>query len=259
MAYVVNQPTLSVPWPELDEFVRSIGPFLACAWCALERSRNVSAPVASGGLASDALDTLVTLRVLHRLPLGDVRSTARSLYEPLAWSYQPSWLRPDVDMGTLLTEALARWAGECTSSLRRSLGVALGSTEARAYLANFLRKHRLDPALGDELQSIQQGEWEALSLGRKRYVLWASMRSAASECLQNDMSEQVARRVLDREIGRRSAWLNERAKSGSVALTDFCFLPSDGWRQPLILDVAMETFLPLGRLYWLEPSSQWRF
>lgn len=258
MAYVVNQPTLNVPWPELDEFVRSIGPFLACAWCALERSRSISAPVASGGLASDALDTLAMLQVLHRARLGDVGTQARSLYEPLAWSYRPSWLRTDVDMGAQLTGALARWANECSSSLKRSLGVALGSTEARAYLANLLRKHRLDPALGDELRSIQRGDWEALSLGRKRYVLWASMRSAASECLQNDLSEQVARRVLDREIGRRSVWLRERAESGSVALTDFCFLPSGGWRQPLILDVAMETFIPLGRLYWLEPSSQWR-
>lgn len=258
MAYVVNQQTLNVPWPELDEFVRSIGPFLACAWCALERSRSISAPVASGGLACDALDTLAMLKVLRRVPVGDVGSTARSLYEPLAWSYQPSWLRPDVDMGALLTGALARWASECSSNLKRSLGVALSRTEARAYLANLLRKHRLDSALADELRSIQQGDWEALSLGRKRYVLWASMRSAASECLQNDLSESVARRVLDWEIGRRSVWLNERVKSGSVALTDFCFLPSDGWRQPLILDVAMETLLPLGRLYWLEPSNQWR-
>ncbi|MEG2802941.1 hypothetical protein [Stenotrophomonas sp.] len=72
------------------------------------------------------------------------------------------------------------------------------------------------------------------------------------------MSEQVARRVLDREISRRSAWLIDRTKSGSLAQTDFCFLPSEGWRQPLILDIAMETFLPLGKLYWLEPSGQWR-
>lgn len=258
MAYVVNQPTLIVPWPELDEFVRSIGPFLACAWCALERSRSISAPVAPGRLASDALDTLAMLQVLHRARVGDAGIAARSLYEPLAWSYRSSWLRPHVDMGAQLTDTLARWANECNSSLKRSLGVALSSAEARAYLANLLRKHRLDPALGDELQSIQRADWEALSLGRKRYVLWASMRSAASECLQNDLSEQVARRVLDREVGRRSVWLNERVKSGSVALTDFCFLPSDGWRQPLILDVAMETFIPVGRLYWLEPTSQWR-
>jgi len=161
-------------------------------------------------------------------------------------------------MAAQLTGALARWANECNSSLKRSLGVALSSNEARSYLANLLRKHRLDPALGDELRSIQRADWEALSLGRKRYVLWASMRSAAAECLQNDLSEQVARRVLDREVGRRSVWLKERAQSGTVALSDFCFLPSEGWRQSLILDVAMETFIPLGRLYWLEPSSQWR-
>ncbi|PII15838.1 hypothetical protein CR920_08530 [Stenotrophomonas indicatrix] len=113
--------------------------------------------------------------------------------------------------------------------------------------------------MGDALQSTQLTGWDALSLGRKRYVLWASMRGAASELLQRDMSEQVVRRVLDREISRRSTWLIDRARSGPLAPTDFCFLPSPGWRQPLILDVAMETFLHLGKQYWLEPSAQWRF
>ena len=70
VAYVVTQPTLISHWPELDDFVRSIGPFLTCAWCALERSRTVSGPVAAEGLASAALDTLASLRVLQRIPIA---------------------------------------------------------------------------------------------------------------------------------------------------------------------------------------------
>ncbi|MNU68591.1 hypothetical protein D3C71_579600 [compost metagenome] len=187
MAYVVHQPTLIARWPELDEFVRSIGPFLACAWCALERSRVVSAPVALGGLASDALDTLAKLQVLRRVPIEDPRPAARSLYEPLAWSYRASWSRAGTDLEALLTGALVRLAADSDSRAKRGLGVALGRNEARAYLANLLRKHRLDPSLGDGLRSTQLKEWEALSLGRKRYVLWASMRNASSAVLQSDM------------------------------------------------------------------------
>ncbi len=257
MAYVVNQPTLTSPWPELDEFVRSIGPFLGCAWCALERSRVVSAPVASGGLASDALDTLATLQVLSRIPIEDPRPVARSLYEPLAWSYRAFWSRSGSNLDTLLTGALVRLAADSDSRAKRRLGVALGRNEARAYLANLLRKHRLQPSLGDGLRSTQRTEWEALSLGRKRYVLWASVRNASSEFLHSDMEEEAIRHALDREICRTISWLLGRAHSGSLAATDYCFVPGHGWRQPLILDVAMETFLPLGRRYWLESSDRW--
>lgn len=258
MAYVVTQPTLISHWPELDDFVRSMGPFLACAWCALERSRTVSAPVAAEGLASAALDTLASLQVLQRTPFEGLKPDARSLYEPLAWTYQAAWSRKGVNLEAKLTNALIRWAAECPAGAKRSLGNSLAESEARAYLANLLRKHRLRPALGDGLRSTQLPEWNALSLGRKRYVLWASMRNAASEFLQSDMDEEAARRALDREINKRCTWLATRSQFGSLATTDFCFLPDRGWRQPLILDVALGTFIPLGKEYWLEPSDNWR-
>ena len=259
MAYVVNQPTLISHWPELDNFVRSIGPFLACAWCALERSRTASSPVAPEGLASQALDTLAALRVLHRIPVEGARSAARSLYEPLAWSYQPPWSRTGVNLEIALSSALLQWSVECSPSIKRNLGASLAATEARAYLANLLRKHRMEPSIADELRSTGLPEWRALSLGRKRYVLWASMRNSASEFIQSGLDEDAARDALDREIGRRCIWLAGRNLAGALAPKDFCFVPSQGWRQPLILDVAMDTFLPLGMRYWLEPSNNWKF
>jgi len=258
VAYVVSQPTLIPPWPELDNFVRSIGPFLACAWCALERSRTASSPIAAEGLASQALDTLATLRVLHRVPIERSRLAARSLYEPLAWSYRSPWSSSDLNLEAALTRSLTQWSAECAPDVRRSLGVSIASTEARAYLANLLRKHRLEPQLGDRLQSVGSPEWHALSLGRKRYVLWASMRNSASEFIQSGLDEDAARRALDREIKRRCIWLAGRDQAGTLDLKDFCFLPGQGWRRPLILDVAMETFLPLGMSYWLEASSSWK-
>ena len=258
MAYVVNQPTLISPWPELDSFVRSLGPFLACAWCALERSRTASAPVAAGTLGSEALDTLASLQVLERACIEGSTFAARSLYEPLAWNYHHRWSRPGVNLEALLMDILARWTADCPIEAKRRLGASLSESDARAYLANLLRKHRLPPSLGDGLRSTQLMEWHALGLGRKRYVLWASLRNTASQLLQRDMTDATIRQMLDREINSRTIWLLRRAQSGMLATSDFCFVPAQGWRKPLILDIAMETFLPLGQEYWLEPAGHWR-
>lgn len=253
MAYVVSQPTLIAHCPELDDLLRSMGPFLACAWCALERSRTLSAPVAPDGLASQAIGALASLRVLHEAPFEVSPHIARSLYEPLAWRYQEPWTRPGAELASHLHGALARWAVDCAPQAKQRLWASLAQAELSAYLTNRLRRHRMDASIGGNLRSMQLEEWEQLGLGRKRYVIWSSVRSAASEFLQSGMTAESARAALDREIATRARWLSLRARSGSLARTDYCFVPSNDWRQPLILDVAMETFLPLGQLYWLAP------
>ncbi len=254
VAYVVDQPTLIAPWPELDSFVRSIGPFLACAWCALERSRTHSAPVAPDGLAAQAIETLEALQVLRAVVPAASFPAARSLYEPLSWIYREPWDR--VDLGFALEHALQRWGRESSREARQSLWLSLGRSEADAYLGNLLRKHRMDPDLRKQLRSPSGKDWERLSVGRKRYVLWSSMRSAASELVKSGMNERSALLVLDREIETRTRWLIRRAAMGTLAASDYCFLPSPGWRQPLILDVALATFLPLGVAYWTESPCQ---
>lgn len=259
MAHVVNQPTLSASWQELDIFVRSLGPFLACTWCALERSRTESRPVAAGGLATQAIETLSSLRVLRQVPLPLSTGAARSLYEPVAWSYHPPWSRPEIDLAWKLTTVLHQWSGDCPAISKQRLWLTLGENEASGYLANLLRKHQMDPGLGRLLRSTHAGDWERLSVGRKRYVLWSSMRGAASELLGTGMSEECAAAVLDREIGAKSRWLARRELAGSLSATDYCFLPGAKWRQPLLLDVALTTFLPVGRAYWLEPAYRWKF
>ncbi len=259
VAYVVNQPTLLATWPELDTFVRSIGPLLACAWCALERSRNESSPVATEGLAVQALETLSALRVLDAVPLPLAGNAARSRYEPLAWSYRAPWSRPDVDLGYLLTTILLVWARECPVDSKRRLWETLAEGEASAYLASLLRKHRMSPEVGKRLRSLAGSDWEQLSLGRKRYVLWSSMRGAASELLRTGMSEDRAIAALDREVGTRCKWLLQRELAGGLAPTDYCFFPSPEWRRPLILDVALATFLPIGNAYWAWPVGRWKF
>lgn len=258
MAYVVNQPTLNALWPELDSIVRSTGPFLACAWCALERSRTVSAPVAPQGLAIQALETLSNLNVLQLVPLNQ-KGAARSLYEPFAWTYQRPWGDLSGSLDQALTTTLASWAVDCPAKSRLRLWTSLGESEVTAYLENLLRKHRMDESLARQLPSTEVDEWAQLSLGRKRYVMWSGMRAAASELLRSGMCETSAGHVLDREIRTKTKWLIQREQAGSINTTDFCFIPDAQWRKPLIVEVALATFLPVGQAYWLEPAYRWKF
>lgn len=258
MAYVVNQPNLNALRPELDSFIRSIGPFLACAWCALEKSRTVSAPAAPQGLTIQALETLSSLNVLQLVPLNQ-KGAARSLYEPFAWAYHTPWDHRSGSLDRSLTVALARWAKDCPARSRVRLWTSLGESEAAAYLANLLRKHRMNESIARQLPSIETEEWAHLSLGRKRYVMWSGMRAAASELLRSGMCEASASHVLDREIRAKTKWLIQREQAGSIITTDFCFLPDAQWRRPLIVEIALATFLPIGQAYWLEPANRWKF
>ncbi|MDQ7310569.1 hypothetical protein [Stenotrophomonas sp. Sm10] len=158
-----------------------------------------------------------------------------------------------------MTTILLAWARECSIDSKRRLWLTLAEGEANAYLTNLLRKHRMAPEAAKHLRSLADSSWEQLSLGRKRYVLWSSMRGAASELLRTGMSEDRAITALDREIGAKCKWLLQREQVGALAPTDYCFFPSRDWRRPLILDVALATFLPIGNAYWAWPVGRWKF
>ncbi|HHA2747687.1 TPA: hypothetical protein ACOEQV_000053 [Stenotrophomonas maltophilia] len=158
-----------------------------------------------------------------------------------------------------MTSILLAWARECPVDSKRRLWETLAEGEANAYLVSLLRKHRMSPEAGKRLRSLGGSEWARLSLGRKRYVLWSSMRGAASELLRTGMSEDRAIVALNREIEAKCKWLLQREQAGVLAATDCCFFPSPEWRRPLILDVALATFLPIGSAYWACPTSRWKF
>lgn len=252
MIYGRDQQTLIPSWPALDALLVSLGPFYACAWCALERSISVSAPVAADPAIAQHL--LLFLKAAGVLAEGESSNgaTRRSLYDPISWSYKDG-AGLSGNLGALLTQALSAWRPLLDSNDQEWLWRQLSDREAGAYLGALLRRHRISVRNVEELLRFEEDDWNELSLGRKRYVLWSSVRGAASEFLSTGGDEAATLAVLGREIRRRTHWLSLKQASGSLGNAEYCFLPDRSWRRPLMVDVALECLLPIGDEYWLAP------
>lgn len=252
--YGQSQQTLSASWPELDALVVSLGPFYTCAWCALERSTRVSAPVAADPtVLKQLLAFLENAGVLLEPGVRNDR-TRRSLYDPISWSYLDSWDGAG-DLEAALSQSLRSWRSALDGDARLWLWRQLADREASAYLSSLLRRHKIDARHAEEILAQEDDEWKQLSLGRKRYVLWSSMRGGASEFLSSGGDDDAAIRAICREVRTRVRWLTSRELAGQLRRTDFCFLPDSSWRRPLMVEVAMETILPIGSNYWRAPPS----
>ncbi|HEL4101856.1 TPA: hypothetical protein UM352_001187 [Stenotrophomonas maltophilia] len=199
---------------------------------------------------------LAFLRRAGVLGEGDVRNEGgrRSLYDPIRWTYLDRW-NTCADMEAILFHALQAWRHTLGADARLWLWRQIADREAAAYLTSLLRRHRIGAGHADAILSHQDGDWAKLSLGRKRYVLWSSVRGAASEFLSSGGDDQAAIRALCKEIQSRSRWLTERESAGQLRRNEFCFLPDVTWRRPLMVEVAMETILTFGTDYWVAPPS----
>jgi len=178
----------------------------------------------------------------------------RSLYEPVRWIYLDHWDVRD-DLEAMLSHVLGAWRRTLDAEARLWLWRQIADREAAAYLTVLLRRHRIGVRHVDAILSQQDGDWASLSLGRKRYVLWSSVRGAASEFLSSDGNDQAAIHALCKEIRSRTRWLIARESAGQLRRNEFCFLPDVSWRRPLMVEVAMESILTIGANYWLAPPS----
>lgn len=252
MIYGRSQQTLISPWPDLNALLRSLGPFYACAWCALERSTSISAPVAADpAVPHHLLVFLKTAGVVAEVPPSE-GLVRRSLYAPISWSYSED-ASPSRDLATQLAFALKNWYPSLGPQDLQWLWRQLSDREATAYLVALLRKHRIGIQRAEEILGMQEEDWSELSLGRKRYVLWSSVRGAASQFLSTGGDEAAALTVLSREVRSRAHWLALKQSSGALSRSDYCFLPDRTWKRPLMVDVALECLLPIGDDYWLAP------
>lgn len=253
MIYGRSQQTLLPLWPELDSLVVSLGPFYTCAWCALERSTTACAPVAADPeVAHQLLLFLKSAGVISEKSADS--AVNRSLYDPVGWTYSESWRRP-ANLESTLTQTLHAWRSNLDSQDLLWVWRQLSAHEARAYLCSQLRRHRIGTQLVDEVLNALGQDWSRLSLGRRRYVIWSSVRGAASKLLRSGGNEAAAIQVLSREVQSRARWLEQKESTGALSRTDYCFLPSSAWRRPLIVEVALETILRIGDTYWLDPPS----
>lgn len=133
----LGQQTLLPSWPELDALVVSLGPFYACAWCALERSTTISAP--------DSPDPAVIRQLLAFLrgagAVAPQESCAgpvkRSLYEPVSWSYMKDWQLPG-NLDATVSLMLAVWRPVLAPKEKPLIWRQLAEGETAAYLASLL-------------------------------------------------------------------------------------------------------------------------
>lgn len=250
--YGNTQPTLIPSWPELESLVVALGPFYTCAWCALERSVLVGAPVSA--------DTSVVISLVEALKgFGVVAASGsksgpvrRSLYEPVSWAYSEKWSLQG-DFATTLIGVLDAWRRELLQHERQRLWQQLAEKEVYGYLVSLLRRHGFDPQKAESLLSQQGMEWERLSLGRKRYVIWSSFRSYSSEFSKSERSERGMLAVIAQDMQRRTQWLSSKESRGVLRRTEYCFLPDSTWRRPIMLDVALSHLLLIGDDYWVAP------
>ncbi len=256
VAYAISQPTLLAYWPELEEILASLGPVYACAWAALELSDSIFAPIAS--------DPRVPHNLLVRLQaLGVVQSAhrtglpRRATYDKIGWGYSDPWAgRPDLAASIIRTMTAS--PGRLTMDEQISLWKELARQEIEAYLSTQMRRIGVDPGPARRLASAVEADWDLLSVGRRRYVIWSASRSdAVRECgLQPDGAPPEVQIV--NELRRRSVWLRGRELRGEIDPAECCFVPDKSWRRPILLDVAVERVLQLGQDYWLYPPDSLR-
>lgn len=248
MSHGLDQLTLSPPRPDLDSLVGSFGPYYTCLWCALEESTTVNAPI-----ASDPAEVKQLLRYLRAagivLAESDCSSSLRrAIYQPISWSYAPPWDTDD-SLARRLSVAMGRWRGDAGLQQRLDLWSRVSNAEILAYLANQLRRHGMSPQRSVDIVGMQEHHWFNLSVGRRRYVVWSGMRSAASAMLQYGMDEERAIIALGSEMKVRSRWLHLREREGHLGPKEFSFTPNVGWRRPIVIDVALNSLLGAGSDY----------
>lgn len=257
MSNGLSQPTLQPSQPDLDGLVRSLGLAPACTWCALERSTSLSAPIAFGSApVQDLTEKLQALAVMHRTATAcaDVR---RSLYDPVRWSYTTPWSDYSCLEASLSRSLLGAWEGSTVLD-RINLWRWLAASESAHYLSYLLRKHQISVERAFIVIYALGEDWTEHSLGRQRYLAWAGVRAAAGALLQSGMDQEYAQSIMIDEMRRRSRWLHQRAHTGTLGSTDFCFVPDGSWRKPIVFDVVMELMPDIGSGYWLNTPESLR-
>jgi hypothetical protein len=246
-----SQSTLFSLQSSLERLVRSLGLEHACTWCALERSVSRSAPVAFGSEPVEHLLSTLQARGVVVPGTHPLAVTRCSLYEPIRWTYGSPWDRlPDVETA-LFMSIQSVWA---TSPVQDRLGLWrwLASSESAHYLAYLLRKHQIAPERSASVIETLGSNWTEHSLGRQRYLAWAGVRAAAGALLHSGMDQDQAQAAMIRDMTRRSRSLRQRLQAGNLEDTDFCFVPDQTWRKPIVFDVVMALLQSLGNGYWVH-------
>lgn len=247
-----TQSTLPPTDRDLVVYAQSLGLVRLATWYALERSTSAEAPLSTGAALTQTLFRQLESAGVLRIPRGVELGARRSLYEPLAWQYSVNWGDPNHLQSTLQAALQELSIRQDAIGTKLGLWEALANSEIETYLSHLLRRHMLDPAGAAHIMHVMAEEWASHCLARKRYLAWYGTRGAAAALLRTGMDQDAARNAMLEEMRRRSRWLMAKAAANALPRDEYCFVPGDQWRRPVLLEVFLTIVLPAARAYWTE-------
>lgn len=221
------------------------------ALASFEASRDDPAPISPTlrftlELAS-RLRRACVLTLLEEVPRGLAWGQARSIYDPIAWTYLASPPEPGVLRHTL-TAAIQQRVSDGAADDALWLWQHLSDAELESYTAHLLRRHQMEPTWARELLNRAALELEELCLAQRRAILWAGLKEGAATFLRTKGDAKQCLDAIVAEIRRQARWLRRHQPQASG------WIPSGAWRQPLLLRTFLATF-PLGTRYWTDVPS----
>lgn len=252
MSHDTTQPTLPDRHESsLTERIRGLSLVDLMAFASFEASRDDAAPISptlrlTFELAS-RLRRAQVLQLLEEVPRGLAWGQARSIYDPIAWTY----LSELPELGILrhtLTATIQQRASDSAVAEALWLWQRLADAELEGYIAHLLRRHQMEPTWARDLVNRAAFELEELCLAQRRAISWAGLKEGAATFLRTNGDSKMCLDAIVSEIRRQARWLRRHQPQASG------WIPSGAWRQPLLLRTFLATF-PLGTRYWTDVPS----
>lgn len=252
MSHDAIQPTL-LPRHEssLADRIGALSLVDLTAFASFEASRDEPAPISptlrfTFELAS-RLRRAHVLTLLEEVPRGSVWGQARSIYDPIAWTY----LASPPELGVLrqsLTAAIKQRVSDGAADDALWLWQRLSNAELEGYISHLLRRHQMEPTWARELLHRGGLELDEICLAQRRAISWAGLKEGAATFLRTKGDAKQCLDAIVGEIRRQARWLRRHQPQASG------WIPSGAWRQPLLLRTFLATF-PLGTRYWTDVPS----
>lgn len=241
-----EQPTLCLPESSLS----SLDVATAAGWLAIERSTRSPAPITPSLRSTRRLiETLQGFSIL--LPSDSLTdpTVCRSIYDPVGWRYLIRRNSPE-ELELQLVSLLRRLCSAPDADpYKNLLWHLLAEAEAEAYLAAQLGRYGLDPLQAWGWVSSMYAHWADLSLGRRRFVIWVSVKEGIA-MLGRTGDAHLAHATVAAELVRKSRWLRSQEPTVGVSSKDYSFLPLSSWKRSLLLDIFLTEVMPIGEAYW---------
>lgn len=215
---------------------------------ALLRATKESAPLSPSSQLTSTLvhrlERLGLIEVVGAAQLQSTRAVERALYDPIIFMWFAGSACDEFSETGLRRQIRAYMREPTVHEDVASVWRELGTAEIHNYLEFQLRKHALPTHWAHSAMALTEQWLGRLSISKLRYVVWASIRAAASTYLCTNYDLDATRGHLENSLRQRPVWLSSRSGPGED------FLPSPQQKTSLTLASFLRDVLPIGSAYW---------